>query len=191
MDAIIELIAAIIGAIIRLCIQLVAAFVGAGVLASRRSGIARWGFLLIALSCAYFIFGILRFFVAPLATPGLYGLYTAPVFIGAIVVFFVGAVLTGATRQPAQPPQSIATEVVEETSKDAVIGFGVFLAVGIFVILTSTSSTAQHQRSLRETACDIYEGRVSEVWRDRASEARDLAERLLNRQIAPDVTCSE
>jgi len=190
MEAIVELFVAIIGLILRLCIQLVAALLGAGVMASRRKGLARTGFLFIAASCAYFLFGILRFFSPALSSPGLYGIYTMPVFIGAIAVFFVGAILTGATRTPAPLPETTAEEITEEMSLGAIIGFGLFLVFGVVMMISSSTATVKHQSTLRDRACDIYEDRVSAGLRDTASQTRDLAERLLGRQIAPDITCS-
>ena len=69
MDAIVELFVAIIGAILRLCIQLVAALLGAGIMASRRRGLARAGYILIALAPTLAWLFVGRF-ISAIAAPG-------------------------------------------------------------------------------------------------------------------------
>ncbi len=193
MEEIAALFAAVIGGFVHICISLVGAFFGSGVMASRTKGRARLGYSLMLLACGYFLFGILRFFVEALATPGFYGLYTMPVFLGMCALFFVGAILAGSAQtadHPNRDPGSF-TSAVEEASIAPLIAFGIFLLFGIIAAISSASTTTQHQQTLRDRACAEYEERVPEGLRETASAARDLAERFLDRAIAPSISCSD
>ncbi len=199
--ALFSLAIAVVGLVLHVCFYITGALIGSTFLASRRSGIARIGYGMVAVSCAYFLFGIIRFLFPALSTPTLYGIYTTPVFIAAVLIFFAGIILAGAAQEekrthPSAPPKQrdTADQVIETTegiSQAGIAGFAVMLVIGVLIVASSTVTTTKHQSTLRDRACEHYETRLSEGIRERLSQTRDLAERLLDRQIASDITCSD
>ena len=187
--ALINVLIAIASAIIEVMVHLGAALFGASYMAARHDGLMRIGFTILAAVAGYLLFGIARWLIPALATPGLTPLYSFWGFVIVLVLLGVGLFLVtvGAEHTPA----------TEETTKPHAAGapgwlihlFSYGLAILLVLTLLSAGSSTAHRRSLTERACDAALQRIDQSTQDSIAQGLSLADRLLNRDISTRVPC--
>lgn len=195
-----ELIAIILGAILHFILALVANLLGASWMAAHTKGLKRAAYVLMALTSAHLIAGI----VLPVLNIGAATLLSWMFSAGAMLLsvallVFSGILLLAAdyntsaptTPDADKPAQPAAQKTASIRAAKELISHGMAIVVGVILIVGVISvSTAQTERkSLRERLCDSAAAKVDQKWKDRGKKALDLSERLFKRDLSEKLPC--
>ncbi|QDC10201.1 hypothetical protein FHY55_13510 [Oceanicola sp. D3] len=187
MEAIAEVILAIVAAFLELLVHLAAITMSLGWAARHARGVMRVALSITTLTAAWLFAGV----STPLwASPSiaLSGAFSFTVLATCVVMMLFGIALSIAAHRVTEPeapakPGPVAKH--PDLSGFVLYGFAILIVAGLVAVLLTQS----HRSTLRERLCDAAEGRISESWKDRGSRALDLSEALLKKDFRAKLPC--
>ncbi len=190
-----ELIAVILGAILHFILALIANLLGASWMAAHTKGLKRAAYLLMALTSAHLIAGI----VLPVAGIGAATLLSWLFSAGAMLLSVALLILSGIfvlaaddnTPDADTPDTPAAQKTASISAAKELVSHGMAIVVVVMLATSVISmSIAQTERkSLRERLCDSAAEKVDQKWKDRGKKALDLSERLFKRDLSDKLPC--
>ena len=182
-EAIGELLVAIVTAIVELMALLLNLVLSTSWIAAHSAGMARVFHALMALSALHLFTGMV------LALSGMAGpLILSVVFNGWVMMASLTMMVIGFTAAIA-----VDRAVAKPSTGQAVITYlGSYALAFLLIMGLSSIWTAQSERrSLTDRLCAAGEARLSEDLRERGTKALDLAERLLNHDLRAELPCKK
>ena len=182
-DAIGDLLVAIVSAIVELMALLLNIVFSTSWIAAHATGMARVFYALMALSALHLVTGMilaLSGMAGPLILSVVFNRWVMITSLAMMVIGFTGALAVGRTVAEPSTGQSVITHLGSYA-----------LAILLILGLSSIWTAQVERRSLTERLCAAGQARLSDDIKERGTQALDLAERLLNRDLTTELPCKE